>query len=273
MRSITRPGLSMASIHRPFSSAADAAIRVTHKNKLLTVELNRPKALNALSLEMCTTMKTLLRDKINAPNSDVGAYIMKGVGGKAFCAGGDVKAIWQELQNAHTTNSPPPSLTVSDIGIGKPGYLHTDFFRQEYIMNYLIGTSLKPQVSFWDGIIMGGGVGISVLGEFRVATEKSLFAMPETAIGLFPDVGSSAWLPHLPAGCGEFIGRLPMLPFPRYTTLRPHLYCALQQPTPYTLYTTPLICTPSSYTIYHTHCTLYTIHVISYSILHTLVSG
>eukprot|EP01031_Cornospumella_fuschlensis_P025859 gene25859-31227_t len=208
MRVFPRSGLAMASVHRSFSSAPESSIRFSQKNKLLTVELNRPKALNALSVEMCTTMKTLLRDKINAANSDVGAFIMKGVGGKAFCAGGDVKAIWQELQNAHTQTStnPPSSLTVSDIGTGKPGYLHTDFFRQEYIMNYLIGTSLKPQVSFWDGIVMGGGVGISVLGEFRVATEKSLFAMPETAIGLFPDVGSSAWLPHLPPGCGEFIG-------------------------------------------------------------------
>lgn len=207
MRAVTRTGLTMASIHRSFSSAAEASIRISQKNKLLTVELNRPKALNALSLEIVTTMKTLLRDRINSSNSDVGAFILKGAGGKAFCAGGDVKAIWQELQNAHTTPASPPSLTVGEIGIGKPGFLHTDFFRQEYIMNYLIGTSLKPQVSFWDGIIMGGGVGISVLGEFRVATERSLFAMPETAIGLFPDVGSSAWLPHLPSGCGEFIGK------------------------------------------------------------------
>ncbi len=65
-------------------------------------------------------------------------------------------------------------------GTGKPGSLQSDFFRNEYHMNYLLGTSNVPQISIWDGIIMGGGVGISVLGEFRIATEKSLFAMPET---------------------------------------------------------------------------------------------
>jgi enoyl-CoA hydratase/carnithine racemase len=166
------------------------------------VELNRPKQMNALSLDMCTQIKSLLLDKINVPNTDVGAFVVKGAGGKAFCAGGDVKAIWQELQGADK------ELPLNVVGSGKPGYLHSDFFRQEYIMNYLLGTSLVPQVSFWDGIVMGGGVGVSVLGEFRVATEKSLFAMPETAIGLFPDVGSSAWLPHLPEGMGAFIGKL-----------------------------------------------------------------
>ena len=67
----------------------------------------------------------------------------------------------------------------------------------EYKMNHLLGNSLVPQISIWDGIVMGGGVGISVLGEFRVATEKCVFAMPETAIGLFPDVGSSAWISHI----------------------------------------------------------------------------
>jgi enoyl-CoA hydratase/carnithine racemase len=178
------------------TTASESAIRIAQRNRLLVLELNRPKALNALSLDMCAEIKTLLREKINVPTPEIGAFVMKGAGGKAFCAGGDVKAIWQELQ------------TANPIGTGKPGLLHNDFFRQEYIMNYLLGTSLAPQVSFWDGIVMGGGVGVSVLGEFRVATEKSLFAMPETAIGLFPDVGSSAWLPHLPEGYGAYIGRL-----------------------------------------------------------------
>jgi enoyl-CoA hydratase/carnithine racemase len=84
--------------------------------------------------------------------------------------------------------------------------MSTDFFKEEYEMNYMLGTSPIPQVSIWNGIVMGGGVGISVLGDFRVATEKTMFAMPETAIGLFPDVGSSAWLPHLHPGVGEYIG-------------------------------------------------------------------
>jgi enoyl-CoA hydratase/carnithine racemase len=182
------------------SSVESLPILVSQNKQLLIVELNRPKALNALSLEMCNQIKTLLLERINSENSTVGAFLLKGSGEKAFCAGGDVKSIWQELINMKNNQS--------TIGNGKPGFLHTDFFRQEYIMNYLLGTSLKPQISIWNGIVMGGGVGVSVLGEFRVATEKSMFAMPETAIGLFPDVGSSAWLPHLADGYGNYIGTL-----------------------------------------------------------------
>lgn len=186
---------------RTFSSSpADLPLLVGRKNNLLTIELNRPKALNALSLDMCHQMKSLLKNEINGEKSGVSAFVMKGAGGKAFCAGGDVRAIYNELDEC--------SKNGVAIGTGKPGFLHTDFFRHEYIMNYMLGTSTVPQISMWDGIVMGGGVGVSVLGEFRVATEKSLFAMPETAIGLFPDVGSSAWLPHLEDGYGNYIGEL-----------------------------------------------------------------
>lgn len=103
--------------------------------------------------------------------------IVKGAGGKAFCAGGDVKSIWQEIVSLH-----PQAVPADDsyIGTGRPGKLASDFFRAEYQMNYIIGTSLVSQVSLWDGIVMGGGVGVSVLGDYRVATEKTLFAMPET---------------------------------------------------------------------------------------------
>ena len=68
-------------------------------------------------------------------------------------------------------------------GTGKVGDLSADFFREEYEMNFMLGTSVIPQISFWNGIVMGGGVGVSALGDFRIATEKTLFAMPETAIG------------------------------------------------------------------------------------------
>jgi enoyl-CoA hydratase/carnithine racemase len=159
-----------------YSSKASAAdlektLRTVQEGNCLIVELNRPKALNALSIEMCLEMKDLLQYQINGESSSVGAFIMKGVGGKAFCAGGDVKSIWQELID----NGPP-----SDEIIGGKGLLHSDFFRDEYIMDYMLGTSLRPQISLWDGIVMGGGVGISMLGAFRVATEKTMFAMPET---------------------------------------------------------------------------------------------
>lgn len=169
---------------------------------MAVVILNREKALNALDMDMVSQMKSHLlkwrsSSLSNQNEHKISAFILKGAGGKAFCAGGDVKSIYSHLQN-----NGQPSL----IGTGKPGTIESDFFRHEYEMNYLIGTSPIPQVSIWDGIVMGGGVGISVLGEFRIATEKTLFAMPETAIGLFPDVGSSAWLPHLPDGQGLYIG-------------------------------------------------------------------
>jgi enoyl-CoA hydratase/carnithine racemase len=136
---------------------------------------------------MCQNVTDLLENSINHPDSEIAAFLMKGSGGKAFCAGGDVKSIWQSLYTQEGTK------TSTD----------RDFFRTEYKMNYLLHKSLKPQISLWDGVVMGGGVGISVLGEFRICTEKTVFSMPETAIGLFPDVGSSAWLPHIVGKSGK----------------------------------------------------------------------
>lgn len=141
---------------------------------LLQIVLNRPKALNALTLDMCQSMNKLLTGTINVPDTTVGAFLVKGAGGKAFCAGGDVKSIWQDLTDLSKATE------KVEIGTGKPGVLHTDFFRDEYIMNYMLAESLVPQVSIWDGFVMGGGVGISIFGEFRIATEKAVFAMPET---------------------------------------------------------------------------------------------
>ena len=180
-------------------------------NNVAVVVLNREKALNALDVDMVTQVKGHLlnwRTPTPPPSSSsssaatttittnkVGAFIMKGAGTKAFCAGGDVKSIYLYLKE-----------NAGAAGSGKEGTVDADFFRSEYEMNYLIGTSPIPQVSIWNGIVMGGGVGISVLGEYRIATDRTMFAMPETAIGLFPDVGSSAWLPHLPNGQGLYIG-------------------------------------------------------------------
>jgi enoyl-CoA hydratase/carnithine racemase len=185
---------SCRSNFRLFSNAVTSTVEpslITEQRKnLLVIDLNRPKALNALNTEMCQEMKKLLTTKINAasskPEDQIGAFLLRGRGGKAFCAGGDIKTLFMNTS------------TVPDAA--------EKFFRSEYKMNYLLGTSLKPQISFWDGIVMGGGVGISILGEFRIATEKATFAMPETAIGIFPDVGSSAWLPHLQEGFGSYIG-------------------------------------------------------------------
>lgn len=177
---------------------SDLLRRIIPKSKILEITLNRPKVLNSLNLEMCNEIIDILQKDVNSESNKniINAFIVKGSGGKAFCAGGDVKSVWNDVK----------SLPAKAVGSGCPGTLHADFFRREYIMNYLLQSSLRPQISLWDGIVMGGGVGVSVLGEFRVASEKTLFAMPETAIGLFPDVASTAWLPHLPSGYGLYIG-------------------------------------------------------------------
>ncbi len=183
---------------RSMSSSVEPELLLSQQKQVGIITLNRPKALNSLNLQMCRDIKRKLLDWHTVDKS-VGAFIVKGVGGKSFCAGGDVKSIYLEIVGMSAE-------LKKDLGTGKRGMLSSDFFRTEYEMNYLLGTSNVPQVSIWDGIVMGGGVGLSVLGEFRIATEKSLFAMPETAIGLFPDVGSSAWLPHLKGGQGLYIG-------------------------------------------------------------------
>jgi len=170
---------------------------------VVTVVMNRPKALNALDEDMCSGMLDLLgkweSDAGAGAATKPAAFILKGSGEKAFCAGGDVKSIWDEIANG--------GLPKNEIGVGKRGHRHSDFFRTEYHMNYALGVSSVPQVSLWNGFVMGGGVGISALGKYRVATDTTMFSMPETAIGLFPDVGSSSWLPALaPAGFGMYIG-------------------------------------------------------------------
>jgi 3-hydroxyisobutyryl-CoA hydrolase len=145
------------------------------------ITLNRPKALNALNLSMVSklypTLASWEREKT--------LVIIKGTGGKAFCAGGDVK-----------------SVALAGLKGEKLGHA---FFKQEYMTNGLIGTYKIPYVAFIDGIVMGGGVGLSVHGLYRVATERSVFAMPETQIGLFPDVGGSYFLPRLRGKLGLFL--------------------------------------------------------------------
>lgn len=154
------------------------------KNNVGIITLNRPKALNALN----TSMVQKITPKLKEYESQVRLVIVEGAGGKAFCAGGDVKSI--------TENG------VSTTSLEKG----TTFFRHEYSMNSLIGNYKIPYITLIDGITMGGGVGISVHGKYRVATEKTLFAMPETAIGLFCDVGSSHILSKMKNHLGVMLG-------------------------------------------------------------------
>ncbi|XP_049904122.1 3-hydroxyisobutyryl-CoA hydrolase, mitochondrial [Epinephelus moara] len=147
------------------------------------ITVNRPKVLNALNLTMVQQIYPQLKKWENDNETDI--VIIRGAGGKAFCAGGDIRA-------------------VTEAGkVGDP--LAEDFFREEYILNNAIGSCRKPYIALIEGITMGGGVGLSVHGRFRVATEKTLFAMPETAIGLFPDVGGGYFLPRLRGKLGLFL--------------------------------------------------------------------
>lgn len=154
------------------------------KNNVGIITLNRPKALNALNLSMVKKIKPKLLEY----ESQVRMVIVQGSGGKAFCAGGDVKSI-------------------TENGVGAISMeMGSTFFKNEYSMNSIIGKYRIPYISLIDGITMGGGVGISVHGKYRVATEKTLFAMPETAIGLFCDVGGSFILSRMKKNLGVMLG-------------------------------------------------------------------
>ncbi|HEX8363826.1 MAG TPA: enoyl-CoA hydratase/isomerase family protein [Allosphingosinicella sp.] len=147
------------------------------------IRLNRPKAIHALTREMCSAMIAALLEwrRDNA----VEAVLLDHAAGRGFCAGGDVVM-----------------LARSGAGDGRDARA---FFHEEYRLNHLLFTYMIPTVAFMDGIVMGGGVGISLPCRYRIATENTRFAMPETAIGLFPDVGGGWYLSRLPGRTGIFL--------------------------------------------------------------------
>lgn len=148
------------------------------------ITLNRPNALNALTEEMCVAITEALlawRD-----DDAVKAVLVDGEGDRAFCAGGDV-------------------IMLHDSGKAKDDRAE-NFWRVEYALNELIHTYPKPYIALIDGIVMGGGVGLSVHGQYRVAGDTTLFAMPETGIGYFPDVGGTYFLPRLGMAVGNWLG-------------------------------------------------------------------
>lgn len=154
-------------------------VLLERKGEKGVITLNRPKALNAINYDMAKRLANQL--KAWDSDNDIKMVMIKSASEKSFCAGGDVKHI----------------STIGPEGGRK-------FFRQEYTLNNLIGALSVPYVALIDGIVMGGGCGLSVHGNFRVVTEKALFAMPETAIGLFPDVGASSFLNRLPGSLGLY---------------------------------------------------------------------
>jgi enoyl-CoA hydratase len=152
---------------------------------LLTI--NRPQALNALTLDNYRRMAAALAAWADDP--DIYAVVVRGAGGRAFCAGGDVRAVYE-----------------AGRGLGGDPDLPSAFFREEYRLLSFVHRYPKPYVAVIDGITMGGGAGISVNGRYRIATERTLFAMPETAIGLFPDIGATHFLNRCPGCLGIYLG-------------------------------------------------------------------
>jgi enoyl-CoA hydratase len=147
------------------------------------ITLNRPRALNALTLPMIREIHSRLL--IWADNRRIERVVIRGAGKKAFCAGGDIRVL-------------------RDWGLaGDPNAVA--FYRQEYRLNAFIKHYPKPYVALVDGIVMGGGVGVAVHGSHRLCGERTVFAMPETGIGLFPDVGATFFLPRLPGHFGTYL--------------------------------------------------------------------
>jgi enoyl-CoA hydratase len=161
-------------------------IRFDVRGRLGVITMTRPKALNALTLDMIHLMNPQLREW--ARDDAIAAVAIHGEGEKSFCAGGDVRAVWEAGK-------------AGEVGRG----LTADFFRQEYTLNRCIKKFPKPYVALIDGITMGGGVGLSVHGSHRVAGDRTMVAMPETAIGLFPDVGGTYVLPRLEGKLGYYM--------------------------------------------------------------------
>jgi enoyl-CoA hydratase/carnithine racemase len=147
------------------------------------VTLNRPEALNALSLGMILRLRTLFSEF--AANPEVFAVLIRGAGEKAFCAGGDIRALYKSFKDS--------------------GSLHHEFFAAEYPLDYLLHSYPKPYAALLDGIALGGGMGISQGSRLRIVGERTQMAMPEVAIGFFPDVGGSYFLSRLPGMLGRYL--------------------------------------------------------------------
>ena len=177
--------MTLTFITTPADVQAD--IKAEVRGRIGFITLNRPKALNALSLGMVRDLTRILTEWAGQPG--VLAVAIRGSNKEgvfgAFCAGGDIRFLHQ----AATENNP-------DLGA---------FFAEEYALNYLIHNYPKPYIAFMDGVVMGGGMGISQGASIRIVTERTKMAMPETLIGLFPDVGGGFFLSGCPGRVGEWL--------------------------------------------------------------------
>lgn len=148
------------------------------------IRLNRPKAINAVTLEMFRDIEKAL-DRFEADPA-VAVIVLEGAGERGLCAGGDIRTLWES------------SKVKGDLG--------KILWREEYILNARIKKFPKPYVAFMDGIVMGGGVGLSAHASHRVVTDRTKLAMPEVGLGFFPDVGGTYLLSHSPGEIGTYFG-------------------------------------------------------------------
>lgn len=165
-------------------AGAEPDVIVRREGAAGIIRLNRPKAINAMTLEMSLGIDAAL-DQFEADPA-VALIVLEGAGERGLCAGGDIRGLWES----------------SKVG----GDLGKVFWRQEYIMNARIAKFPKPYVAFMDGLVMGGGVGLSAHGSHRVVTERTKLAMPEVGLGFFPDVGGTWLLSHAPGEIGTYFG-------------------------------------------------------------------
>lgn len=159
-------------------------IHFDRRGRLGVIVLDQPRSLNALTHPMIQALGSHLARW--REDKGVAAVLIKGAGDRAFCAGGDIKRVYAMRDG--------------------PLEDRARFFHDEYRMNWRIGALGKPYVALIDGVVMGGGVGVSAPGLLRIATERTLFAMPETTIGFFPDVGGTFHLSRLPGALGRYLG-------------------------------------------------------------------
>jgi enoyl-CoA hydratase len=162
----------------------DGDLIVRREGSAGVIRLNRPKAINAMTLEMSEGIDAAL-DRFEADPA-VALVLLEGAGERGLCAGGDIRGLYES------------SRAGGDLG--------KRFWRQEYIMNARIAKFAKPYVAFMDGLVMGGGVGLSAHGRHRVVTERTKLAMPEVGLGFFPDVGGTWLLSRSPGEIGSYFG-------------------------------------------------------------------
>jgi len=163
---------------------AEPDLIVAREGAVGVIRLNRPKAINAVTLEMFREIDKAL-DKFE-PDPAIGLILLEGAGERGLCAGGDIRALYESSQ------------VKGDLG--------KILWREEYILNARIANFPKPYVAFMDGIVMGGGVGLSAHGSHRVVTERTKLAMPEVGLGFFPDVGGTWLLSRSPGEIGTYFG-------------------------------------------------------------------